>query len=508
MALIILDGWAHGPDDPKVNAVRQAQTPFVDSLYNLFPNTELYTSGENVGLPEGQMGNSEVGHLNIGAGRVVYQPLVRVNKAIEERTLHEDPTLNEAIDYAKQNEKAIHLLGLVSDGGVHSHIDHLKGLVDIFSEKECEDVYIHAFTDGRDTDPKSGIGYIQSLQQHIEDTPVELASIIGRYYAMDRDNRWERVKKAYQLLVNGEGEPYQDPGSAMMDAYEKNNTDEFIEPVVLTDNEESPVATIQDGDVVVFFNFRTDRGRELTMALSQQDMPEYQMQKLDLHYLTMTVYDKTFEGVNVIFDENIPEETLGEAVSNAGLGQLRIAETEKYPHVTYFFSGGRETTFSYEYRKMISSPQVATYDLQPSMSAKEVNEALQEVVQENEPSLIVLNYANPDMVGHTGDFNAVVEALETVDNCLEETVNFLRNRGYGCLITADHGNSDYMVNPDGSPNTAHTKYPVPLFLLTDQKNIQLERGKLADIAPTLLALMNLEQPETMSGQSLLSPVAQ
>jgi 2,3-bisphosphoglycerate-independent phosphoglycerate mutase len=278
--------------------------------------------------------------------------------------------------------------------------------------------------------------------------------------------------------------------------------------VVLTDNEESPVATIQDGDVVVFFNFRTDRGRELTMALSQQDMPEYQMQKLDLHYLTMTVYDKTFEGVNVIFDENIPEETLGEAVSNAGLGQLRIAETEKYPHVTYFFSGGRETTFSYEYRKMVSSPQVATYDLQPSMSAKEVNEALQEVVQETEPSLIVLNYANPDMVGHTGDFNAVVEALETVDNCLEETVNFLRNRGYGCLITADHGNSDYMVNPDGSPNTAHTKYPVPLFLLTDQKNIQLERGKLADIAPTLLALMNLEQPETMSGQSLLSPVAQ
>lgn len=508
MALIILDGWGHGPDDSSVNAVHQANTPFVDSLYDQFPNTELQTSGEDVGLPEGQMGNSEVGHLNIGAGRVVYQPLVRINKAIQERSLHQNKNINDAIAYAKENGKAVHLLGLVSDGGVHSHIEHLKGLVDLFTEKGIEDLYIHAFTDGRDTDPKSGIGYIQSLQQYLAGKSGQIASIIGRYYAMDRDNRWERVNKAYQLLVNGKGEAYKNPANAIMDAYEQDNTDEFIEPVVMTDDYQNPTATIQDGDVVLFFNFRTDRGRELTTVLSQQDKPDYQMHKLNLYYLTMTPYDKTFEGVKVIFDENIPEKTLGETLADNNLGQLRIAETEKYPHVTYFFSGGRENNFQGEIRRMVPSPQVATYDLKPEMSAHEVNTALQETVTKDEPALVVLNYANPDMVGHTGDFNAVVKALETIDRCLKETVEFLRAHGYGCLITADHGNSDYMVNPDGSPNTAHTKNPVPLFLLHGNSDIQLSPGRLADIAPTILHLMNVEQPTAMTGQSLLKSVAQ
>ena len=508
MALIILDGWAHGPADPDVNAIHQAHTPFVDSLYHTYPNTELHTSGENVGLPEGQMGNSEVGHLNIGAGRVVYQPLVRINKAIQENDLFENKNLNDAITYARENGKAIHLVGLVSDGGVHSHIDHLKGLIDILSAKGCEDVYIHAFTDGRDTDPKSGIGYIQSLQQYLEDKTAELASIIGRYYAMDRDNRWERVSKAYQLLVNGQGKAFQNPANAIMEAYESDNTDEFIEPIVITDEDENPTATIQNGDVVLFFNFRTDRGRELTTALSQQDMPDYQMHKLDLYYLTMTPYDQTFEGVKVLFDENIPDDTLGETIADNHLLQLRIAETEKYPHVTYFFSGGRENPFEGEFRKMIPSPQVATYDLQPAMSAHEVNTGLQSMIKEHEPELVVLNYANPDMVGHTGDFDAVVKAVETVDQCLKATVAYLQDQGYSCLITADHGNADYMVNPDGSPNTAHTKNPVPLFILSQEAQAPLAQGRLANIAPTILHLMNLPQPEAMKGQSLLKPVTQ
>lgn len=502
-ALIILDGWGHGPDNPEVNAIKKAQTPYVDSLYKDFPNSELLTSGENVGLPEGQMGNSEVGHLNIGAGRVVYQPLVRINKAIEERMLHNNNTLTQAINYAKTNGKSIHLLGLLSDGGVHSHIDHLKGLIDIFEEQECSNVYVHAFTDGRDTDPKSGIGYIQSLQQHLSGKQAELASIVGRYYAMDRDNRWERIQKAYKLLVEGRGSTYQDPAQALMDAYEADNTDEFIEPVILTHPDEQPIATINNGDVVLFFNFRTDRGRELTKALTQVDMPEHDMQKMDLHYLTMTPYDKTFEGIQVIFDEDIPDGTLGEAVANEGLSQLRIAETEKYPHVTYFFSGGREETFTQEQRKMIASPQVPTYDLQPPMSAHEVNAGLREMVQTYEPSLVVLNYANPDMVGHTGEFDAVVNAIETVDHCLKETVEYLKEHNYSCLITADHGNADYMVNPDGSPNTAHTKHPVPIFLVNTEKSYKLVDGILADIAPTILKLMGKPATEEMQGRCLL-----
>lgn len=502
-ALIILDGWGHGPKDPKVNAIQQARTPFVDSLYETYPNAELLTSGEDVGLPEGQMGNSEVGHLNIGAGRVVYQPLVRVNKAIEDQSLYQNQPLQDAIAYARDNHRAVHLLGLVSDGGVHAHIDHLKGLVDILDHQEATQVYIHAFTDGRDTDPKSGVGHIQALQQHLAHSNAQLASLIGRYYAMDRDNRWERIQKAYQLLVEGEGTPYRDPVQAMMDAYEAENTDEFIEPVLLTDAEGQPTATIQDGDVVIFFNFRTDRGRELTMALSQQDFPSYNMRKLNLRYLTMTAYDKTFEGIDVIFGDNIPEQTLGEVVADAGLSQLRMAETEKYPHVTYFFSGGRETPFSGEHRKMIESPRVPTYDLQPEMSAWQVNEALQQQVTANQPDLIVLNYANPDMVGHTGDFEAVLQALETVDQCLERTVRFLQEQGYACLVIADHGNADYMVNPDGSPNTAHTKHPVPAFLISEQKQVRLREGRLADVAPTLLQLLGEPLPAAMTGQSLL-----
>lgn len=502
-ALIILDGWGHGPDDPAVNAIHQARTPFVDSLYEAYPNAELHTSGEDVGLPDGQMGNSEVGHLNIGAGRVVDQPLVRINKAIANDTLYQNKPLLDAIQYARQQQRSIHLLGLVSDGGVHAHIDHLKALLDILEYHQAEQVFVHGFTDGRDTDPKSGIGHIQSLQQHLAGTRARLASIIGRYYAMDRDNRWERIRKAYQLLTQGEGDCYQDPVQAVMDAYEADNTDEFIEPVAITDEDQQPLTTISEGDVVIFFNFRTDRGRELTTALSQQDFPDYGMTKLDLRYLTMTAYDKTFEGVDIIFGDNVPEQTLGEVVADQGLSQLRIAETEKYPHVTYFFSGGREGHFDHEQREMVASPQVPTYDFQPAMSAQPLNDTLQDAVNTNAPDLIVLNYANPDMVGHTGDFGAVIEALETVDQCLRETVNFLQQNSYACLVIADHGNADYMVNPDGSPNTAHTKNPVPVFLLDEGNEQQIRSGRLADVAPTLLELMGCRKPEAMSGQSLM-----
>lgn len=502
-ALIILDGWAHGPKDPTINAVESANTPFVDSLYQQYPQTELKTSGENVGLPEGQMGNSEVGHLNIGAGRIVYQPLVKINKAIEEKTLHDNPVIKKAIDYAKSHKKNIHLLGLVSDGGVHSHINHLKGLCDIFSDHQFDDVYIHAFMDGRDTDPKSGVGYIQSLQQHLDKSTGTLSSIIGRYYAMDRDNRWERVKKAYDLVVKGEGEKHTDPTQAVMDSYENGITDEFIDPIILTNDEGETHATISEGDVVIFYNFRTDRGRELTMALTQKDFPDYGMETMDLHYLTMTEYDKNFENIGVILDNKAPENTLGEVVANHQKTQLRIAETEKYPHVTYFFSGGREQQFEGETREMVPSPKVPTYDMQPSMSAEEVTHELIQEVEKNEQDLIILNFANPDMVGHTGDFKAVIEALETTDSCLKQVVATLRNHQYDCLITADHGNSDFMVNEDGTPNTAHTTNPVPLFLLSDRNQIKLKEGRLSDLAPTLLQLMDIPVPKEMTGQVLL-----
>ncbi len=503
-AVIILDGWAHGPKNSEINAVEKANTPFVDQLYEQYPNAELKTSGEDVGLPEGQMGNSEVGHLNIGAGRIVYQPLVRINKAIEDKSLHENEVLKNAIQYAKTHKKKIHLLGLVSDGGVHSHINHLKGLCDIVKSCNYHDLYIHAFTDGRDTDPKSGVGYIQALQQYLKKSTGRIASIIGRYFAMDRDNRWERVKKAYDLLVKGKGKKYREATKAIMESYEQGTTDEFIDPIALTNEDDQPVATIDKGDVVIFFNFRTDRGRELTMVLTQKDFPDYGMQTLDLKYLTMTQYDKNFEDIEVILDNEAPVNTLGEVIANQGLTQLRIAETEKYPHVTYFFSGGREKQFSGEFRKMIPSPKVSTYDHKPSMSADYVTKEFIQEVNENEPDFIILNFANPDMVGHTGVFNAVVEALETVDACLKQVIEVLQAHNYECLVTADHGNADFMVNQDGTPNTAHTNNPVPIFLLTGNKELKINEGKLADIAPTVLQLMEWEVPSEMTGTSLLS----
>ena len=503
VAFIILDGWAHGPKDENINAVEKAKTPFMDGLYLQYPHAELKTSGENVGLPEGQMGNSEVGHLNIGAGRIVYQPLVRINKAIEDRTLHQNQAIKDAIQYAKQNKKNIHLLGLVSDGGVHSHVKHLKGLCNIFHEHDFDDLYIHAFTDGRDTDPKSGVGYIQSLQQFLQKSSGRIASLIGRYYAMDRDNRWERVKKAYDLLVNGKGKESKDAPKAIMESYEEGITDEFIEPIVITDDDNQPIGTIEEGDVVLFFNFRTDRGRELTMALTQKDFPDQDMETMDLYYLTMTQYDKNFENVKVILDNSNPKNTLGEVMADNQRTQLRIAETEKYPHVTYFFSGGRENEFEGESRKMIPSPKVATYDLQPAMSAQAVTDELINEVNEKHPELIILNYANPDMVGHTGVFDAVVKAVETVDSCLKQAVEYLRKEGYTCIVTADHGNADFMVNEDGSPNTAHTTNPVPVILIGEDKETKLRNGRLADIAPTILQLMEINAPEEMTGKPLL-----
>ncbi len=502
-ALIILDGWAHGQKNENVNAVRKANTPFVDSLYEDYPNNELKTSGEDVGLPARQMGNSEVGHLNIGAGRIVYQPLVKINKAIEDKSLFENPVLQKALNYANSNNKQVHILGLVSDGGVHSHIDHIKGLCDIAESYNIPNFYVHAFTDGRDTDPKSGVGYIQSLQQHLNKSEGEIASVIGRYYAMDRDNRWERVQKAYVLLVNGNGKKSQDAPQAIMESYEDGITDEFIDPIVVTDENSKPLATIENGDVVLFANFRTDRGRELTMALTQQDFSDYGMETLDLYYLTMTEYDKNFENIDVILDNKAPGNTIGEFLANKGLTQLRIAETEKYPHVTYFFSGGREQQFEGESREMVPSPKVATYDLKPSMSAEEVTNDLIQFVQDEEPNFIVLNFANPDMVGHTGVFDAVVEALETVDTCLKRVVETLKNQNYECLITADHGNADFMVNNDGSPNTAHTQNPVPIFLLSEKKELKIKAGRLADLAPTLLQLMDLDIPKEMNGKPLI-----
>ncbi len=504
LALIILDGWGHGVDDAQINAVKKAQTPFVDHLYQHYTNSELYTSGANVGLPDGQMGNSEVGHLNIGAGRVVYQPLVRINKAIQDGSFAGKDKLQNALEYAKANDKKVHFLGLLSDGGVHSHIYHLKELCRVAGEKGLKDFYVHPFMDGRDTDPKSGVGYIQELQQQLKETGGEIASLIGRYYAMDRDKRWERVKHAYDLLVKGKGEHYQDPAKALMDSYQKEVTDEFLNPVTITNEEDEPKATIEEGDVVIFFNFRTDRGRELTMALSQQEYPEQDMKPLQLYYLTMTEYDPEFEGVDIIFEDENIKNTLGEFFAQKGLNQLRIAETEKYPHVTYFFNGGREEAFETEQRLMIASPKVATYDLQPEMSANEVTDAVIQEIENHEQDLIVLNFANPDMVGHTGDFDAVVKALETIDQCAKKVVEKCLEKGYISLVTADHGNSDFMVNEDGSPNTAHTTNPVPFILVDDQKQgIKLKDGKLADIAPTILALLGLDQPDGMTGDVLV-----
>jgi len=503
VALIILDGWGHGPN-PKVSAIAQANTPFVDRLHEEYPNSELTTFGEAVGLPEGQMGNSEVGHLNIGAGRIVYQELARIHKAIRERELHENPTLLNALQYAKDNDKAVHIMGLVSDGGVHSHIKHLKALCDITQEQGVAQTYVHAFTDGRDCDPKSGVGFIQDLQQHIESQRVELASVIGRYYAMDRDKRWERVKLAYDLLVHGKGEQTQDVIATMQERYAQDETDEFLKPIVCVNEQGEPIATIRNGDVLICFNFRTDRPRQISIVLTQRDMPEYDMYKLDLHYVTMTRYDETFQNIDVLFTKNNLTNTLGQVLAKAGKTQTRIAETEKYPHVTFFFNGGREEPFDHENRILIPSPKVDTYDLKPEMSAYEVTDAIVKDIEDNQPDFICLNYANADMVGHTGVFEAAVKAAEAVDTCTRRLVETALEHDYELIIIADHGNSDYMVNDDGSPNTAHTKNPVPcIYVSKNAQGAKLREGKLGDIAPTILHLYGIDLPTEMDGDVLI-----
>jgi 2,3-bisphosphoglycerate-independent phosphoglycerate mutase len=499
--LMILDGWGIATNK-KVSAIDQANTPFINSLYNKYPHSKLEASGLAVGLPAGQMGNSEVGHMNIGAGRVVYQDLVRVNKAIEEHEIDTNPTLVEAIFYAKKNNKNFHLIGLLSDGGVHSHIDHLKGLLSIAHVEGLKNVFVHAFMDGRDTDPKGGLGYLTDLLAHMKKTTGKLASIVGRYYAMDRDKRWERVKLAYDLMVHGVGEKTSDPLKTVQQSYAKNVTDEFILPIsVLND---SKTTTIQEGDVVLCFNFRTDRGRQITEALTQRDFPEQGMNKLNLHYITLTNYDDTYQNVKLIFDKDNLDKTLGEVVSAAGKKQIRIAETEKYPHVTFFFSGGREQVFEGEKRLMCPSPKVATYDLQPEMSANDIKDKIIPELNSKEPDFICLNFANPDMVGHTGVFSAAVKAVETVDRCAQLVTEAALKNGYATIIIADHGNADIMINEDGSPNTAHTTNLVPCILVDDTYKGSLNNGKLGDLAPTILKLMGIAQPSEMTGNVLLA----
>ncbi|GGH19577.1 2,3-bisphosphoglycerate-independent phosphoglycerate mutase [Pedobacter zeae] len=500
LALIILDGWGYGKQDNS-DAAYAANTPFFDSLLQHYPNSKLEASGEAVGLPAGQMGNSEVGHMNLGAGRVVYQELGRINKAITDRELHNNPVLVNAFDYAKKNNKPVHFIGLVSNGGVHAHIEHLKALCDAANESKVKS-YVHAFLDGRDTDPNSGLGFITDLQNHIQNTDTKLASLVGRYYAMDRDNRWERVKQAYDVMVNGIGEKTQDALAAIKKSYAENITDEFLKPVVLTQDNGAPVATIQPDDVVICFNFRTDRGREITTALTQKDFPEQQMHKLPLYYVTMTTYDESFEKVNVIFTKDDLTKTIGEVLADNHKNQIRIAETEKYPHVTFFFSGGRETEFANEKRILIPSPKVATYDLQPEMSAAGITEAITKEMQTGWADFICLNFANPDMVGHTGVFEAVVKAVETADKCAETVVKTGLANGYSFILLADHGNSEYMINDDGSVNTAHTTNLVPCILI-DKDYKTIADGKLGDIAPTILKILGVDIPAEMTGNVLV-----
>ena len=499
--LIIMDGWGIG-QEPASDAIRAANTPFTDSLYQQYPNTTLTTFGEAVGLPEGQMGNSEVGHLNLGAGRIVYQELQRINVAILEKSFQQNKTLQNALETAKTQDKSLHLIGLVSEGGVHSHLNHLKAIIDCCVTKNLNKVYIHAFTDGRDCDPKSGLGFIKDLENYIENTPVKIASLCGRYYAMDRDNRWERIKLAYDALVNGKGQIAKSATKAIEESYKQNITDEFIQPTLVVSDNNTPVATIQNGDVVICFNFRTDRCREITQALTQRNFPEQNMHKLSLHYTTMTEYDKTFENVHVLFETDNLNKTLGQVLEEAGRTQIRIAETEKYPHVSFFFSGGREIPFTGEKRIMIPSPKVATYDLQPEMSAQQVTNAIVAEIENETADFICLNYANADMVGHSGVWEAAIKAAETVDHCVKQVVTAALAHDYTVFLTADHGNSDYLINPDGTPNTAHTLNPVPLFVIDKNWHPIVKTGKLADIAPTLLTRMNIDVPSEMTGNIL------
>ena len=500
--LVIMDGWGLGKVKSS-DAIQNANTPFVSSLYAKYPNTTLTTCGELVGLPDGQMGNSEVGHLNLGAGRIVYQELQRINVAVRDGSFFKNEVLLNAIRYSKDNKKPLHLIGLVSDGGVHSHTNHLKALITLCAKEGLQDVFIHAFTDGRDTDPKSGLGFVTDLQRHLNETTGKIATVSGRYYAMDRDKRWERVKLAYDALANGIGEKATDALAAIEQSYAGNVTDEFIKPTVIIGSNQKPLATIQDGDAVICFNFRTDRCREITEVLSQTDMPDFSMKKLSLNYTTMTEYDKTFKNVHVVFENDNLNNTLGEILANNGKKQIRIAETEKYPHVSFFFSGGRETPFEGESRIMIPSPKVATYDLKPEMSAVELTDAIVPEIEKETADFICLNYANADMVGHTGVFSAAVKAVETVDKCVERVVTAALEHGYTVFLTADHGNADYLINEDGTPNTAHTLNLVPLFIIDKNFKGAVKAGKLGDIAPTILTMMKLPIPSEMTGEVLI-----
>ncbi len=501
--LVIMDGWGLGKV-ASADAIQNANVPFTKSLYSKYPNSTLITCGEDVGLPDGQMGNSEVGHLNLGAGRIVYQELQRINVAVRDGDFYRNETLLQSIRYAKDNNKPLHLLGLVSNGGVHSHINHLKAILSLCITEKFFNVFIHAFTDGRDCDPKSGLEFLQELQEFCKQTTGTIASVSGRYFAMDRDKRWERVKLAYDAMVKGEGEKAIDPIQTVVNAYINNTTDEFILPTVITTETGEPIATIKDGDVAICFNFRTDRPREITQVLTQLDFPEFDMKKLSLHYTTMTEYDATYKNVNVVFETDNLNNTLGEILEQNGLKQIRAAETEKYPHVTFFFSGGREKVFEGEKRVMMPSPKVATYDLQPEMSAYELTAALLPEIKNQTADFICLNYANADMVGHTGIWTAAIKAVETVDKCVEQVVTTGLENGYTIFLTADHGNSDYMINEDGSPNTAHTLNPVPFFIIDNNWTGNIKNGKLGDLAPTILTMMKLPIPKEMTGNILIS----
>ncbi len=499
--LIIMDGWGLGKI-PSADAIQQSNVPFYKSLCGQFPHTTLVTCGEAVGLPEGQMGNSEVGHLNIGAGRVVYQELQRINVAIKTGELAANPALKASIHYAKENNKSLHLLGLVSDGGVHSHLNHLKAICDICKKEGIEKLYIHAFTDGRDTDPKSGLAFMTELQNHLQNSVGTIASVIGRYYAMDRDKRWERVKIAYDALVHGIGKQRTDIIAAIDESYADGVTDEFVLPII--NSAVGQDGRIKEGDAVLCFNFRTDRCREITQALTQQDFSEQQMHPFALHYTTLTEYDKTYKNIHVVFKNDNLENTLGAVIAAHGLKQIRIAETEKYPHVTFFFSGGRELPYEGESRILAASPKVATYDLQPEMSALELTEKLLPEIENESADFICLNFANPDMVGHTGVFSAVQKAVETVDACVQKIATAALQHGYTIFLTADHGNADFMINEDGSPNTAHTLNLVPLFVMHQSKKWNLKPGKLGDLAPSILTVMGLPIPDEMTGDVLVS----
>jgi 2,3-bisphosphoglycerate-independent phosphoglycerate mutase len=501
LGLIILDGWGIAPDS-KGNAISQASIPFFKKLMTEYPSATLSTSGEDVGLPEGQMGNSEVGHLNIGAGRVVWQDLAIINKSIRENTLESNSQITQLINVAKSSNCNLHLMGLVSDGGVHSHLDHLKYLTTVLHKHSVHNVFIHAFTDGRDTNPTNGIDYLTELDNHLSTTTGKIASITGRYYAMDRDKRWERVKIAYDALVAGQGAAFENWKDGIEDSYKKEVTDEFIKPIIITNNEGLPITTIKENDIVFCFNFRTDRCREITQVLTQGDMPAHGMKTLPLYYVTMTRYDDNYKNVKVIFEKDNLTNTLGEVLEKNGKKQIRAAETEKYPHVTFFFSGGRENPFNNELRLLANSPKVATYDLQPEMSAEEVKDLVVEEIKKESADFICLNFANADMVGHTGVISAAVKAVEKVDKCVDEIISLGLQHDYDFIIIADHGNADKMLNEDGSPNTAHTLNPVPIIYVGD-KTKKIKSGKLADVAPSILHLMNIPIPSEMTGEILI-----